>query len=157
MLCLQHSASTPLLITAAGRLCLHTTCTACPLTGDTLYLQRSAGNMDENAVGEKIAGLKRELGFWDKYLAKGFVAGDSFTIADCAAAPYFLIAERCCVVPSAKLRCLWRRQDRAACCVMCRFGAKFSEFPNIKKYVATLKVGQLTKLLSMSQVEGVSA
>ena len=40
---------------------------------------------------------------------------------------------------------------------MCRFGAKFSEFPNIKKYVATLKVGQLTKLLSMSQVEGVSA
>eukprot|EP00891_Asterochloris_glomerata_P000644 jgi/Astpho2/644/Aster-04484 len=75
--------------------------------------RRSAGNMDENAVGEKIAGLKRELGFWDKYLANGFVAGDSFTIADCAAAPYFLIAER--------------------------FGAKFSEFPNIKKYVATLK------------------
>ena len=28
---------------------------------------------------------------------------------------------------------------------MCRFGAKFSEFPNIKKYVATLKVGQATE------------
>ena len=93
MLCLRHSASTPL-INDARRLCLHLIGTACPLTGVTLCLQRSAGNMDENAVGEKIAGLKRELGFWDKYLANGFVAGDSFTIADCAAGPYFLIAER---------------------------------------------------------------
>ena len=49
-------------------------------------------------MGEKIAGLKRELGFWDKYLADGFVAGDTFTIADCAAGPFLLIAERCCAV-----------------------------------------------------------
>ena len=49
-------------------------------------------------MGEKIAGLKRELGFWNKYLANGFVAGDSFTIADCAAGPFLLMAERCCVV-----------------------------------------------------------
>ena len=98
MPCLQHYASTPPLNIDTGRLCLHSAGTACLVTGDTACLQRSAGNMDENAVGEKIAGLKRELGFWDKYLANGFVAGDSFTIADCAAAPYFLIAERYCVV-----------------------------------------------------------
>eukprot|EP00891_Asterochloris_glomerata_P000643 jgi/Astpho2/643/Aster-04483 len=35
--------------------------------------KQSAGNTDESAVGEKIAGLKRELGFWNKYLANGFV------------------------------------------------------------------------------------
>ena len=65
----QHSP----LKTDTRRLCLHLARTACPVTRDTLCLQQSAGNTDESAVGEKIAGLKRELGFWNKYLANGFV------------------------------------------------------------------------------------
>ena len=36
--------------------------------------------------------------------------------------------------------------------MICRFGATFSDFPNIKKYVATMKVGAAINVLSMSQM-----
>lgn len=70
---------------------------------------------DEKVFAEKVELVKKELSLWEGYLAASggpFLTGADFTIADAAFGPDLLSAQR--------------------------FGAKFADFPHVKKYVEAL-------------------
>lgn len=78
------------------------------------YFGKGTEDEQKKLMEEKIATYKEELSIWNKYLGEDdYAAGSMFTIADVALVPFLLITER--------------------------FGAKFAELPNVKKYVDRLK------------------
>jgi glutathione S-transferase len=61
------------------------------IVGDRL---RPAGKKDPHGVEEAKAQLKTTLGMIDKNIGKAWAMGDTFTLADCAAAPALFYADR---------------------------------------------------------------
>ena len=65
----------------------------------------------------KLEDLRKEVGFWEGYLQRSkYVAGDAFTLADFAFAPFALI--------------------------FVRLGASFANFPKMRAYIDDVQVGQ---------------
>ncbi|XP_041361182.1 glutathione S-transferase A-like [Gigantopelta aegis] len=54
--------------------------------------------IDENQLQVRYTACRKEMGIWDTKLEKGgpnaYIAGNSFTMADCVAFPYLAIAKR---------------------------------------------------------------
>ena len=69
----------------------------------------------------KLEDLRKEVGFWEGYLQRSkYVAGDAFTLADFAFAPFALI--------------------------FVRLGASFADFPKIRAYIDKVQVGQFAEV-----------